>query len=291
MTEADAARRRRAAGAAPRSPRSTRSRRARPTGCATLARAITAGAPTTLRQGPGDRERGSARTRTYSLERAAVAAGRRRRRRLPVPHPRRLVRAGREQPRRDGAQRRHPGPARDRLRARRAATRSTGRFVVRERDAHAWAEIYFPGIGWQGSTRPRRCRSPATRRPGGSWLADRAAPRVSRSAARGALVLVAARGARRDLLAAVAPPARRPRVVERGAALAPAGARRPQGRAGPRAPAETPREYAARARRDLGDERIARRSATRSTPTCSRRAARRRIRARDADAVLSSLRP
>ncbi len=26
----------------------------------------------------------------------------------------------------------------------------TGRFVVRERDAHAWAEIFFPGIGWQG---------------------------------------------------------------------------------------------------------------------------------------------
>jgi transglutaminase-like putative cysteine protease len=26
----------------------------------------------------------------------------------------------------------------------------SGRFVVRERDAHAWTEIYFPGVGWQG---------------------------------------------------------------------------------------------------------------------------------------------
>lgn len=26
----------------------------------------------------------------------------------------------------------------------------TGRYTVRERDAHAWTEVYFPGIGWQG---------------------------------------------------------------------------------------------------------------------------------------------
>jgi hypothetical protein len=26
----------------------------------------------------------------------------------------------------------------------------TGRYTVRERDAHAWAEVFFPGIGWQG---------------------------------------------------------------------------------------------------------------------------------------------
>ena len=26
----------------------------------------------------------------------------------------------------------------------------SGRFVVRERDAHVWTEVYFPGVGWQG---------------------------------------------------------------------------------------------------------------------------------------------
>ncbi len=26
----------------------------------------------------------------------------------------------------------------------------TGRYVVRDRDAHAWAEVYFGGVGWQG---------------------------------------------------------------------------------------------------------------------------------------------
>ncbi len=31
-----------------------------------------------------------------------------------------------------------------------AADPLTGRFTVRERDAHAWTEVYFAGIGWQG---------------------------------------------------------------------------------------------------------------------------------------------
>jgi hypothetical protein len=26
----------------------------------------------------------------------------------------------------------------------------TGRYTVREKDAHAWTEVYFPGVGWQG---------------------------------------------------------------------------------------------------------------------------------------------
>jgi hypothetical protein len=48
--------------------------------------------------------------------------------------------------------------------------RLTGRFVVRERDAHAWTEIYFPGVGWQGfdptASVPLAGEAPAAR----SWL-------------------------------------------------------------------------------------------------------------------------
>jgi transglutaminase-like putative cysteine protease len=46
----------------------------------------------------------------------------------------------------------------------------TGRYVVRERDAHAWAEVYFPGVGWQGfdptASVPLAGEAPRTR----SWL-------------------------------------------------------------------------------------------------------------------------
>jgi hypothetical protein len=46
----------------------------------------------------------------------------------------------------------------------------TGRFVVREKDAHAWAEVYFAGIGWQGFDPTASVPLAGDAQPGGSWL-------------------------------------------------------------------------------------------------------------------------
>jgi transglutaminase-like putative cysteine protease len=46
----------------------------------------------------------------------------------------------------------------------------TGRYVVRERDAHAWAEVYFAGVGWQGFDPTASVPLAGEARKEGSWL-------------------------------------------------------------------------------------------------------------------------
>ena len=162
----------------------------------------------------------------------------------------------------------------------------TGRFVVREHDAHAWAEIYFPGIGWQGfdPTAPVPLAGDATS-GGGSWLADRPAQR----------------GAARDRGRRPRPP-RRPRLPRsspRYAAAGP-GARRGARRALHRLERVGRKAGRARRRRRRRGSTPTRsrngsattgstRSARPSTPSCSRPAARPKRHRAEADAVLTSL--
>jgi transglutaminase-like putative cysteine protease len=116
----------------------------------------------------------------------------------------------------------------------------TGRFVVRERDAHAWAEIFFPGIGWQGFDPTAAVPLAGDAKTGGSVLSD-----LRRHAVQLVIVAVVL------VLLALALPAIRSMIRRRRAHRASWGARtlhhlervgRKAGRA--RAPAETPREYA-----------------------------------------------
>jgi transglutaminase-like putative cysteine protease len=118
--------------------------------------------------------------------------------------------------------------------------RLTGRFVVRERDAHAWAEIYFPGIGWQGFDPTASVPLAGEARTGGSWLATLRRHAVPFGVTI-ALVLFAVAVVPELVVAARRRRARRAswggRTLDR---LERAG--RKAGRM--RAPAETPREYA-----------------------------------------------
>jgi transglutaminase-like putative cysteine protease len=129
----------------------------------------------------------------------------------------------------------------------------SGRFVVRERDAHAWTEIYFPGVGWQGFDPTARVPLAGEAGAARSWIENLRAHAVELAillALLGWLVVSAPR-----LLAAY-----RRRMARRRSWAIRSQARlerlgRKAGR--PRRPAETPREYARAVADAVGDPRLA----------------------------------
>jgi transglutaminase-like putative cysteine protease len=162
----------------------------------------------------------------------------------------------------------------------------TGRFVVRERDAHAWAEVYFPGIGWQGFDPTAHVPLAGEAAAGGSLLdqaRSNAIPLVL-------LTIVTLLGV---LCAPVVTRRLRVRRTERTSWSARALRRleRVGAKAGrPRSPAETPREYARALADRLDDQRLVTVGAALDRDAYSAAGAPPEARD-DADAVLTSLRP
>jgi protein-glutamine gamma-glutamyltransferase len=162
----------------------------------------------------------------------------------------------------------------------------TGRFVVREREAHAWAEVFFPGIGWQGFDPTASVPLAGDTKHGGSALSNLRRHAVPIAIAVGVLALIAA-----------ALPELRAILRRRRARRATWGARtqhrldrigRKSGRR--RAPAETPREYAHALAVHMRAPDLEVVGATLDEDTFSADGA--GPKARDAaDAVLASLRP
>jgi transglutaminase-like putative cysteine protease len=163
----------------------------------------------------------------------------------------------------------------------------TGQFVVRERDAHAWAEIYFPGIGWQPFDPTASVPLAGDATTSGSWIQSARHHAIELGLVAVALVLAAAgapalrarwrrRLARRHAGWATRSLARLERIGRRA------------GRA--RAPAETPREYATALATYLGDDRVRSVGDTLDADGFSRAGASPSAR-RAVEAVLSSLRP
>jgi transglutaminase-like putative cysteine protease len=131
--------------------------------------------------------------------------------------------------------------------------RLSGRFVVRERDAHAWAEVYFPGVGWQGFDPTASVPLAGEASTGGSWL-DWARAHVVELVLLGLVVTLGVLLAR-HVARIVA--RRRERLTETWAAGALRDLERIGVRAGrPRRVAETPREYAVALADTLGDVRL-----------------------------------
>lgn len=162
----------------------------------------------------------------------------------------------------------------------------TGRFVVRERNAHAWAEVYFAGIGWQGFDPTAQVPLAGEAESGGSLL-DRARQNAV------PLVILTMLA----LLAVVVFPVVAARMHGRRTERASWSARtlrrlerlgRKAGR--PRAPAETPREYAQALAVRLDDQRLVTVGAALDRDAYSAAGAPPDARAA-ADSVLTSLRP
>jgi transglutaminase-like putative cysteine protease len=162
----------------------------------------------------------------------------------------------------------------------------TGRFVVRERDAHAWAEIYFAGIGWQGFDPTASVPLAGEKPPSGSWMQGVRDHALVFGIAAALVVALTFAG---PGLAAAARRRRRRRSSWGARALHRLErAGRKAGRV--RAPAETPREYARSVARQLDDARIARVGDVIDADAFSLGGASQD--ARDAaDSVLTSLRP
>jgi transglutaminase-like putative cysteine protease len=163
----------------------------------------------------------------------------------------------------------------------------TGRFVVRERDAHAWAEVYFSGVGWQDfDPTEATVPLPGDAKSGGSWL-DTARRHAALLAVFGVLLILAfvtlpayaaswrRRRARRAAWSA--------RTIDRLDRIG-----RRAGRA--RAPAETPREYATVLAQRLSMPELEDVGRTLDTDAYSADGASPEAR-EAADAVITSLRP
>jgi len=128
----------------------------------------------------------------------------------------------------------------------------TGRFVVREKDAHAWAEVFFPGIGWQGFDPTASVPLAGDAHSNGSWLETARHHAVAFAVVIALLALLI--GATPELRAAAR--RRRARRASWSASTLHRLERigRKAGRA--RAPAETPREYARALAERLRDDRL-----------------------------------